>query len=99
MGDLTNLRSPAIPDGTPHIIMAGIVNFGFDGSNHILLPTYAFALRLDWHGLEIGHFTPSGNVYIHSGQPICFELKSKMGYRIPKARLQKLGVQLVSMYL
>ncbi len=102
-GDLTHhdLRSPAIPNGTAHITMAGIVNFGIDSNNNILLPIHAFALRLFWNGLERGYFIPqaSEDVYTDAGQPISFRLESKIGYRIPKAALEEFGVQLVSMYL
>ncbi len=58
MEDLANLRSPAIPEGINHIWMAGIVNFGIDSSNHILLPENALALQLHWDRVHEGNFTP-----------------------------------------
>ena len=101
-GDLTNLRTPnhnASLDKMKHISAAGIVNFGIDTNNHIMLPEHSLSLRLDWHGLEEGNFTPSGNVVTYPGNPYHFKLESKKGFRIPKAELEEHGMQLVSLYL
>ena len=79
--------------------MAGIVNFGIDSSNHILLPEHALALQLHWDRVHEGNFTPLGNVITLRGLPILFKLKFKIGLRIPKAELGEHGVQLVTMHL
>ncbi len=98
--DLTNLHSPAMPERAIHIVMAGIVNFGIDSNNHILLPEYPLALQLSWDGIEEGKLTPSfGNVYILSGNPTHFKLESKTGFKIPKAELEEHGIQLVTIHL
>ncbi|KJA25459.1 hypothetical protein HYPSUDRAFT_37447 [Hypholoma sublateritium FD-334 SS-4] len=101
--DLADLHAPnhaTMPDGLPrHISMIGIINFGIDASNHILLPRYPLALKLDWDGVEKGNFIPSGNVVIMPGPPFTMKLHSKKGFKIPKAELEEHGMQLISLYL
>ena len=80
--------------------MLGMVNFGINASNEILLPDYALAMKLDWDRVEEGNFTPSArNVFIYSGGSSCIKLKSQKGSRIPIAELEDHGVQLVTLHL
>ncbi len=101
-GDLANLgtaNAGTLPEGIPHIHMLGIMNFGIDSNNHILLSEQCFPLSLNWSGLQEGNFTPSGTVVINSGLPLHFYLKSKIGFKIHKAELEEHGIQIISLYL
>ena len=92
--------SEALPDGVPLLEARGIVNFGIDSSDQILLPReVCFALKLFWDGLPQGNLSPSGNVKMLSGAPSTFILESKVGLKIPKAELAEHGIQFVSLYL
>ena len=88
-----------LPEGALPICMLGIVNFGVDTSNHILLPEQCFALDISWDGLQSGIFSPPGNVEIRAGGPSHFRLKCKKGLKIHKNEVEKHGMQLVSLYL
>ena len=81
--------------------MAGIINFGIDSSDHVLLPERCLSLRLSWEGLEQGNFTPPGDAQIIGGTAGYFSLESANDseLRIPKAELGEYGVQLVTLCL
>ena len=101
-GGLTNLGTAdavMLPEGVPHIHMLGIINFGIDNKDYILLSEQCFPLSLNWSGLQEGNFTPSGTVMINSGVPLHFCLKSTIGFKIHKAELENHGMQLISLYL
>ena len=101
-GDFANFSAgnrAVFPEGALPICMLGIVNFGVDTSNHILLPEQCFALDISWEGLQSGIFSPPGNAEIRAGGPSHFRLNCKKGLKIPKNEVEKHGMQLVSLYL
>ena len=100
--DLTSLlasNSIVLPDGTRHIIMLGIINFGVDTTGHILLSSQCFGLDITWDGLQEGRFSAPENVELRAGGAAQFVLESKKGFKLSKDELEDHGMNLVSFYL
>ncbi len=91
MGNLSTLRSPVIPKESSHIWMAGIVNFGIDSSNHILLPEHALALQLYWDGVDKGNFTPMGMLLYSVGFLSPSNLNPRQGSKSQKRNWKNMG--------
>ncbi len=101
-GDLASLCttwSVTLPDKWEPIAMRGILNFGVDDNNQILLPEQCFAVKLYWDGLQQGNFVPSGSTRTMPGTPAVFKLEYKKGLKIHKTELERHGMRLVSLYL
>lgn len=79
----------------------GVCNFGVDG-NLILLPEWCFPLHLTcWKDGKMSIIkSPSDPVTITGGTPIPFKLNSSPARStIPKAKLKKHGMHLMTLYL